>query len=114
MLGSLPAQTDLAANHPAQHVPVFVPRMARTAIPQRFDMPNSMLSHSWRAARAAVRSQRSLMARSVRLSRAGKSIAAGHAHYCCQAGYRYGSRILLADQGNPGVAGEPGAFVEPS
>ena len=27
---------------------------------------------------------------------------------------RYGSRISLADQGNPGVAGEPGAFVEPS
>ena len=26
----------------------------------------------------------------------------------------YGSRISLADQGNPGVAGEPGAFVEPS
>jgi hypothetical protein len=40
------AQTDLAANHPAQHVPVFVPRMARTAISQRFDMPNSMLSHN--------------------------------------------------------------------
>ena len=27
---------------------------------------------------------------------------------------QYGSRISLADQGNPGVAGEPGAFVEPS
>ena len=27
---------------------------------------------------------------------------------------RHGSRISLADQGNPGVAGEPGAFVEPS
>ena len=26
----------------------------------------------------------------------------------------YGSRILLADQGVFGVAGEPGAFVEPS
>ena len=28
--------------------------------------------------------------------------------------HQYGSRISLADQGNPGVAGEPGAFVEPS
>ena len=27
---------------------------------------------------------------------------------------QYGSRISLADQGNLGVAGESGAFVEPS
>lgn len=36
---------DSAANHPAQYVPTFVPRPAGTAMSQRFEMPNSVLSH---------------------------------------------------------------------
>src|SRR5258706_11682810 len=35
-----------AANHPAQHVPTFVPRLTETAKSQPFEMPNSVLSHT--------------------------------------------------------------------
>ena len=36
---------DSGANHPAQHLPTFVPRLAETAKSQPFEMPNSVLSH---------------------------------------------------------------------
>jgi 2-oxoglutarate/2-oxoacid ferredoxin oxidoreductase subunit beta len=36
-----------------------------------------------------------------------------NANYALTTG-QYGSRTWLAEQGDPGIAGEPGAFVEPS
>jgi ribonuclease BN (tRNA processing enzyme) len=37
---------DTGANHPAQSVPTFVPRLAGTAKSQPFEAPNSVLSHT--------------------------------------------------------------------
>jgi hypothetical protein len=47
----LHAQMDSAANHPAQHVPTFVPRLAGTTMSQRSEMPNSVLIHTCGARR---------------------------------------------------------------
>jgi hypothetical protein len=44
---------DSGANHPAQHVPTFVPRLAATAKSQPFEVPNSVLSHTSAYAEAA-------------------------------------------------------------
>jgi hypothetical protein len=43
---SLRAQVASGANHLAQHVPTFVPRLAGIAMSQRFEVPNSVLSHN--------------------------------------------------------------------
>jgi hypothetical protein len=43
---SFRVQANTSANHPAQHVPAVVPRLARTAMSLRFEMPNSLLSHT--------------------------------------------------------------------
>src|SRR5260370_36942320 len=43
-----PHRIATGANHPAQHVPTFVPRRAETAKSQPFETPNSVLSHMTR------------------------------------------------------------------
>lgn len=40
------AQMDSGANHPAQPVPTFVPRLSETARSRPFEVPNSVLSHT--------------------------------------------------------------------